>query len=145
VGRPQRTRVEIDRAVADSPDIVRRQQGFCARQSIRPGDSPARRPHDPWHNMLLPTAHGFAEMDRVLEETGEGGRRAAAVYALIESGKLNDVNPQAWLAFVLARLPDHLAEAIDELPPWNWKIARDAAGQPTPGYRRSLNEPPSIA
>jgi IS66 C-terminal element len=99
----------------------------------------------PWHNMFLSTAHGFAEIDRVLEATDEGGRRAAAVYTLIGSCKLNDVNPQAWLAFVLVRLPDHPAKAIDELPPRNWKIARDAAGQPTPGYRRSLNEPPSIA
>jgi transposase len=61
----------------------------------------------------------------------EGGRRAAAVYTLIESCQLNDVNPQAWLAFVLAKLPDHPAKAIDELLPWNWKITRDAAIQPT--------------
>jgi transposase len=45
---------------------------------------------------------------------------------------LNDVNPQAWLAFVLAKLPDHPAKAIDELLPWNWKAALDAAAQPTP-------------
>jgi transposase len=62
----------------------------------------------------------------------EGGRRAAAVYTLIHSCKLNDVNPQAWLAFVLAKLPDHPAKAIDELLPWNWKAAQDAAVQPTP-------------
>jgi len=55
----------------------------------------------------------------------EGGRRAAAIYALIESCKLNDVNPQAWLADVLARLPDHPARRIDELLPWNWKRARE--------------------
>ena len=36
-----------------------------------------------------------------------GGRRAAAIYTLIETAKLNDVDPQAWLADVLARLPDH--------------------------------------
>jgi len=54
----------------------------------------------------------------------EGGRRAAAVYTLIESCKLNDVDPQAWLADVLARLPDHPAKRIDELLPWAWKRAR---------------------
>jgi len=53
----------------------------------------------------------------------EGGRRAAAIYTLIESCKLNDVNPQAWLADILARLPDHPARRIDELLPWNWKRA----------------------
>ena len=49
-----------------------------------------------------------------------GGRRAAAVYTLIETCKLNDVDPQAWLAHVLAKLPDHPTKRIDELVPWNW-------------------------
>jgi transposase len=48
-----------------------------------------------------------------------GGRRAAAIYALVASAKLNDVDPQAWLADVLARLPDHPAKRIHELLPWN--------------------------
>ncbi len=54
----------------------------------------------------------------------EGGRRAAAMYTLIETCKLNDVDPQAWLADVLARLPDHPVKQIDELLPWAWKSAR---------------------
>jgi transposase len=54
----------------------------------------------------------------------EGGRRAAAIYTLIETAKLNDVDPQAWLADVLARLQDHPAKRIDELLPWNWKRGR---------------------
>jgi transposase len=49
-----------------------------------------------------------------------GGRRAAAMYTLIESCKLNDVDPRAWLADVLARLPEQPASRIDELLPWNW-------------------------
>jgi transposase len=55
----------------------------------------------------------------------EGGHRAAAVYTLIETCKLNDVDPQAWLAYVLARLSDHPAKRIDELLPWNWKATQD--------------------
>jgi transposase len=51
-----------------------------------------------------------------------GGRRAAAIYTLIETAKLNDVDPQAWLADVLARLQDHPAKRIAELLPWNWKL-----------------------
>jgi transposase len=51
----------------------------------------------------------------------EGGRRAAAIYTLINTAKLNDVDPQAWLADVLARLPDHPAKRINELLPWNWR------------------------
>ena len=49
---------------------------------------------------------------------------------LITTAKLNDVDPQAWLADVLARLPDHPAKRIDELLPWNWNpeaIAAEAA------------------
>jgi transposase len=54
----------------------------------------------------------------------EGGRRAAAVYTLVETCKLNGVDPRAWLADVLARLPDHPARRIGELLPWNWKRDR---------------------
>ena len=50
----------------------------------------------------------------------EGGRRAAAIYTLIATAKLNDIDPQAWLADVLARLPDHPMRRIDELLPWQW-------------------------
>ena len=57
----------------------------------------------------------------------EGGCRAAAVYTLIETCKLNDVDPRAWLADILARLPDHPAKQIDELLPWTWNKARQLA------------------
>jgi transposase len=53
----------------------------------------------------------------------EGGHRAAAIYTLIQTARLNGVDPHAWLADVLARLPDHPARRLDELLPWNW--ARD--------------------
>jgi transposase len=53
----------------------------------------------------------------------EGGRRAAAIYTLVQTARLNDVDPQAWLADILARLQDHPAKRIDELLPWNWKRA----------------------
>jgi transposase len=52
-----------------------------------------------------------------------GGHRAAAIYTLIQTAKLNDVDPHAWLADVLARLQDHPAKQIGELLPWNWKHA----------------------
>jgi transposase len=50
----------------------------------------------------------------------EGGRRAAAIYTLVQTAKLNGVDPQAWLADVLARLPDYPAKRINDLLPWNW-------------------------
>ena len=52
----------------------------------------------------------------------EGARRAAAVYTLIETAKLNSIDPRAWLADVLARLPDHPAKHIADLMPWNWQL-----------------------
>jgi transposase len=56
----------------------------------------------------------FAGSDR-------GGQRAAAIYSLIVTAKLNDVDPQAWLADVLARIAGHPTHQIDELLPWNWR------------------------
>jgi len=49
-----------------------------------------------------------------------GGQRAAILYTLIQTARLNDVDPQAWLADVLARIADHPATRLDELLPWNW-------------------------
>src|SRR5271166_4338027 len=43
------------------------------------------------------------------------------MYSLIVTAKLNDVDPQAWLADVLARIAEHPAHRIDELLPWNWR------------------------
>ena len=51
----------------------------------------------------------FAGSDR-------GGERAAAIYTLIETAKLNGIDPQAWLADVLARLPDHPGQADRRVP-----------------------------
>ena len=58
-----------------------------------------------------------------LAGSDEGGRRAAAIYTLIQTAKLNGIDPQAWLADVLARLPDHPASKVANLLPWNWKAA----------------------
>ena len=49
-----------------------------------------------------------------------GGQRAAAMYSLIVTAKMNGVDPQAWLADVLARIATHPAHRLDELLPWNW-------------------------
>src|SRR3954463_6356228 len=54
-----------------------------------------------------------------------GGHRAAALYTLVETCKLNEVDPRAWLADILARLPEHPVKRLEELLPWNWKVLRD--------------------
>ena len=50
----------------------------------------------------------------------EGGRRAALMYTLIETARLNDLDPEAWLADVIERIADHPINRLDELLPWNW-------------------------
>jgi hypothetical protein len=59
----------------------------------------------------------FAGSDR-------GGERAAVMYTLIQTARLNDVDPQAWLADVLARINDHNVQKLHQLLPWNWKNER---------------------
>jgi transposase len=56
----------------------------------------------------------FAGSDR-------GGERAAVMYTLIQTARLNDIDPQAWLAEALARINDHNIHRLEELLPWNWK------------------------
>ena len=80
--------------------------------------------------------HGFLEIDNNPAEramrpialgrknylfmgSASGGRAAAIAYTLIETARLNDVDPQAWLAQVLERIPDYKINRIDELLPWN--------------------------
>ena len=58
----------------------------------------------------------FAGSDR-------GGERAAFMYTLIATARLNDVDPQAWLADVLARIADLPQTRLAELLPWNWRPA----------------------
>jgi len=64
----------------------------------------------------------FAGSDR-------GGERAALMYTLIQTARLNDVDPQAWLADVLARIADHPAQRLDELLPWRWRTREAAPAQ----------------
>ena len=81
--------------------------------------------------------HGFLEIDNNSAERSmrgiaigrknwlfmgseRGGRSAAIAYTLIETAKLNGVDPQAWLTETLARISDHKINRIDELLPWRY-------------------------
>jgi transposase len=55
----------------------------------------------------------FAGSDR-------GGQRAAMMYSLITTAKMNNVDPQAWLADILGRIANHPVHRIEELMPWSW-------------------------
>ena len=64
----------------------------------------------------------FAGSDR-------GADRAAVMATLIVTAKLNDVDPQAWLADVLARIAGHPVQRLDELLPWNWRTRNQQVNQ----------------
>ncbi|MBY6163771.1 IS66 family transposase [Mameliella alba] len=49
------------------------------------------------------------------------GKAAAIAYTLIETARMNRVDPEAWLAWVLTHIADHKINRIDELAPWNWQ------------------------
>jgi transposase len=59
-----------------------------------------------------PPAHGNPDSPR------------AALYTLIETCRLNDVDPLAWLDDILARFPGHSAQRLDELLSWTWKAGQ---------------------
>jgi transposase len=82
--------------------------------------------------------HGILELDNNAAERGmraialgrknylfvgseSGGKAAAIAYTLIETAKLNGVDPHAWLADILARTPDYKITKVDDLLPWNWR------------------------
>jgi transposase len=58
-----------------------------------------------------------------------GGERAAIMYSLIVTAKMNDIDPQAWLADVLARIAAHPVQRLDDLLPWNWRKSSAQAGR----------------
>ena len=53
-----------------------------------------------------------------------GGQRAAVMYSLIVTAKMNGVNPQTWLANILARIADHPVQRLDDLLPWRWAASQ---------------------
>ena len=81
--------------------------------------------------------HGYLELDNNTAErsmrpialgrknylfmgSDRGGKSAAIAYTLIETAKLNKIDPHAWLTDVLGRIADHKINRINELLPWNY-------------------------
>ena len=56
-----------------------------------------------------------------------GGKSVAIAYTLVETDKVNEVNPEAWLAWVLDRIQDHPVNRIAELRPWAFQDMIDTA------------------
>ena len=58
-----------------------------------------------------------------------GGETLADAMTIIETAKLSGLNPEVYLADVLARINDHIVTRLDELLPWNWTSASKKAAQ----------------
>jgi transposase len=102
-----------------------------------------------WAALTFYCEDGRAEISNVLAENAlrcvalgrknylfvgseSGGERAAAMYSLIGTCKLNDINPRAYLEYVLTHIADHKVTRIDELLPWNVADKLKPATSPTP-------------
>jgi hypothetical protein len=72
---------------------------------------------------------------RLFAGSERGAERAALMYTLTGTAKLNDVDPQTWLAEVLARIAEYPAHRLNEFLPWNWGVeqqGRNLAAWPPP-------------
>jgi transposase len=89
-----------------------------------------------WEALCRYTQDGRLEIDNTIAErsirgmgigrrnflffgSDSGGERAAIIYSLVETCKLNNIDPQRYLQYVLERIADHPVNRIDELLPWN--------------------------
>jgi len=64
---------------------------------------------------------GLGRKNYLFAGADSGGESGAVLYTLVETAKLNSVDPQAWLTQVIATIADHPMKRIDELLPWNFK------------------------
>jgi transposase len=114
--KTERTRVSTKSAIAKAMDYMLKRWPAFARFL---DDGRLCLSNNAAERMIRPLAVGrrnwtFAGSDR-------GGDRAAAIYTLLQTAKLNDIDPQAWLADVLARIAALPTSRLPELLPWNWK------------------------
>jgi len=77
----------------------------------------------PFNNAAERALRGFAlgRKSWLFAGSERGAERAAVMAVLITTAKMNDIDPQAWLADVLTRIAEHPARKLDELLPWHWR------------------------
>jgi transposase len=117
--RDQRSRLSRSAAVAEPIDYMLRRWPSFAR-FLEDGRVCLS------NNAAERALRGFALGRRswLFAGSERGADRAAAIATLIMTAKLNQVDPQAWLADVLARIAEHPTQRLHELLPWNWNAAQ---------------------
>ena len=96
----------------------------CRMQTLWPKDASGSgsEPPDPHRHGQNERAMPLGRKAWLFCGSDRGGQRAAILYTLIQTARLNDVDPQAWIAEVLARINDHRANRLAELLPWHWSV-----------------------
>jgi transposase len=118
--REQRARLSNSSTVAKPIDYMLRRRDSFARfiddGRIRLTNNAAER-----------ALRGFAlgRKSWLFAGSERGANRAAVMATLIMTANLNDIDPQAWPADVLARINDHAIHKLDQLLPWNWAAAEE--------------------
>lgn len=102
---------DLAKAIRYALGRMRKMRGYLENGSLELDNNSAER-------SIRPVAPGRKNYLFVGSESG--GNTAAIAYTLIETAKLNSVDPQAWLTWVLARIADHKITRLDELFPWNY-------------------------
>ena len=130
----------LDDAIYGTPPVETDLQKALRRWSRDPSPDAEQRARDAFD--LLPETQR-TELLRAIKHTPErairaiavgrknwlfagsegGGKAAAIAYTLIETAKLNGVDPQAWLTDTLNRIADHKINKIDQLMPWHYAQA----------------------
>jgi hypothetical protein len=114
--------------------LQRRRRHLRSASRYRSAELVAREAHAIGNESLRPARYGqnnptiaLGRKNYLFAGSDEGGRRAAIMYTLIETARLNDVDPEAWLGDVISRIADHPNTKIDELLPWKWSGAGSQA------------------
>ena len=140
-GRPAAERLAV-RSLRSAPIMTALENWMRAERARLPGAAPVAKAmnymHDRWPSFARFLDDGRVCMTNNAAEralrglalgrkawlfagSNRGGQRAAFFNSLIVTAKLNDIDPQAWLADVLGRIASHPAQRLGELLPWNWR------------------------
>jgi transposase len=87
------------------------------------GDGQVEMDNNTIERQIRPIALG--QKNWLFAGSGNGGERAAAMYSLLNTAKLNGLDPEAYLRHVLERIAEHKINAVDQLLPWNVRLEKD--------------------